>query len=88
MHEYHKETAAIHDKDPPPQEKSAQPGVQRAPSYRSLAAWYGVKLKKKVGKQPCNNKQTVKQEYQAYVTVPLPSVDVNHLKFWKVGGDM
>ena len=88
MREYCKETTAIHNEEPPPQENPAHPGVQRTPSYRSLAAQYGVKLKKKVGKQPSDNKQIVKQEYQAYVTAPLPSVDVNHLKFWEVGGDM
>ena len=86
MHEYHKEATPNDDKELP-QESSAHRGVGHALSHRSLAAQYGGKKRKKTGKKSSGNKQTVKQEYQAYVTAVLSPEEIDLLKFWEVGGD-
>ena len=58
----------------------------RVSGHRLLAAQYRARPKR-TSKKPSVNKQMVKQEYQAYMTAVVSPVEVNHLKFWEVGGD-
>jgi len=51
------------------------------PRYMSLAERYGLGIDMNIG-GPDETEQTVDQEYQAYVTAVLSSVDI--LKFWEV----
>ena len=52
------------------------------PRYMRLAEQYG--LSDMVIGDSHQNEQTVVQEYQAYIMVPLSPRDVNILKFWEV----
>ena len=83
MYEYRKE-AAPDDEELPPQ-SPARPARGHAQSYRSLAAEYGAKPRKRTGKKPSGNRQSVEEEYQAYVTANLSPEEVDNLKFWEVG---
>jgi hypothetical protein len=86
MTTYRKNTA---NKEPTIPETPANPGDGRGlPSYMSLAAQYGLGDNMTPGSSGSdNNKQTLNQEYQAYVTAPLSPVNFEPLKFWEVGGD-
>ena len=60
-------------------------------AYMQLAAEYGLDDDDDmVISNPGNNRhrQTVEEEYQAYVTAPCSSKDVTSLKFWEVSGDI
>ena len=54
------------------------------PMYMSLAHQYGIVDEMEIGG---SNKttQSIKQEFQAYITAPL-SKNVDILKFWEVSG--
>lgn len=60
--------------------------VTEMPKYMTLAAQYGLDDDMDVGASGPGdtNKQTVEQEYQAYITAPLLPKNVNILKFWEV----
>lgn len=57
------------------------------PSYMSLVARYGLEKDMMIGNSG-KSKQTIDQEYQAYVTAPCSPGDVSPLGFWEVGGDI
>lgn len=77
----------ITDKEPTIPGIPVNPGEYRAaPSYMSLAAQYGLGDTMTPGNSN-NNKQTLDQEYQAYVTAPCSPSNFEPLKFWEVGGD-
>jgi len=85
MCEY-REKVAPNDNEEPPQESPAHSRAVRVSGHRLLAAQYRARPKR-TSKKPSVNKQTVEQEYQAYVTAVVSPVEVDHLKFWEVGGD-
>ena len=85
MCEYHKKVAPNNNEEPP-QESPAHSRAVRVSGHRLLVAQYGARLKR-TSKKPSVNKQMVKQEYQAYVMAVVSPVEVDHLKFWEVGGD-
>ena len=85
MCEYCKKVAPNNNEEPP-QESPAHSRAARVSGHRLLAAQYGARPKR-TSKKPSVNKQTVEQEYQAYVTAVVSPVEVDHLKFWEVGGD-
>jgi hypothetical protein len=62
---------------------AGDPGAEEMPKYTSLAAKYGLN-DMDIGESE-GNKQTIEQEYQAYITALLALKMVNILKFWKVG---
>jgi len=54
------------------------------PMYMSLAEQYGLDGLT-IG-EPGGQEQTIDQEYQGYITMPLTLKSVSALKFWEVGG--
>jgi hypothetical protein len=82
MVEY-REQAAAPEEDPSPR---IQPGGTdtNLPSYMSLAAKYGLDDDDKMGiGNRRATEQTVKQEYQAYITSPLSPKSTDIVKFWE-----
>ena len=69
----------------------AYTGDQGEPSYMSLPSKYGLdnmEIGIGIGVGVGNlgeNKQMIKQEYQAYVMLPFLVQSCNPLKFWEVG---
>lgn len=64
----------------------ADPDEGALPAYMSLAAHYDLEDDMTIGASDAQ-KQTVEQEYQAYITTAfLSPKDVSILKFWEVGG--
>ena len=54
--------------------------------YMEIAAHFGLS-DMEIGESPgAKQKQTIDQEYQAYITAPLENNTVNILKFWEVRG--
>ena len=53
----------------------------------TLAAQYGLDNDMTIG-NPGKYQQSVKEEYQAYITVPTLLGKVDPLKFWEVHGDV
>jgi hypothetical protein len=70
--------------EPTPENPAGDRG--KMPSYMSLAANYGLQKDMIIGNSD-NSKQTVDQEYQAYVTAPCSPGSVDPLRYWEVGGD-
>jgi hypothetical protein len=81
MAEYRKNAA----QEEPISENPGDRGVM--PSYMSLGARYGLGNDMMIGNSG-KSKQTVNQEYQAYVTAPCSPGDIRPLSFWEVGGDI
>ena len=67
----------------PIEESHANPEVQLM--FMSLASQFLVEDKVNF-EEPGNNKQTIDQEYQAYMTAPLSWMSI--LRFWEVGTDI
>jgi len=82
MSEYRKKVTANQDEEPLFQ----QDPTYKAPKYMSLAAQYGLLDDMDIGDLG-QSKQTIDQEYQAYVTAPCSPKNTDPLKFWEVGGD-
>ena len=80
MTEYRKNAT----KEEPISENPRDRGVM--PSYMSLGAHYGLEKDMMIGNSG-KSKQTVDQEYQAYITAPCSPPDISPLSFWEVGGD-
>jgi DNA-directed RNA polymerase specialized sigma24 family protein len=62
---------------------TGDPHAGETPKYMSLAEQYGLGSDMDVGDSGANE-QTIEQEYQAYITVPLSPKNINILKFWEV----
>jgi hypothetical protein len=77
------EQAAAYEEDPSP---SVQPGGidTRLPLYMSLAGKYGLDDNDNmdIGKHTATE-QTVKQEYQSYITSLLSPKKTDIIKFWE-----
>jgi hypothetical protein len=63
----------------------ADPDEGALPAYMSLAAHYDLEDEMTIGASDAQ-KQTVEQEYQAYITAFLSPKEMSILKFWEVGG--
>jgi hypothetical protein len=59
----------------------------REEAYTTLAAQYGLDDDMIIGNSG-NYRQTVEEEYQAYVTAPTLSKAVDPLKFWEACRDI
>ncbi len=85
MYEYHEKSATGEN-----EEQSAQAHRANAidhhveESYLNLAKDYGLVGEMDIGESDSDT-QTVKQEYQAYVTGKLSKHEEGILKFWEVG---
>ena len=90
MSEYYERETATADAEPTP--SPARTGDQGEPSYMSLPSKYGLddmEIGIGIGVGVGNlgqNKRTIEQEYQAYVTPPFSVQSSDPLKFWEVGG--
>ena len=60
---------------------------RREEAYMTLAAQYGLDDDMIIG-NPAQYQQSVEEEYQAYITTPTLSGNVDPLKFWEVHGDI
>jgi hypothetical protein len=78
MQEYREKAAAT------PLQTEPAATIKNCPMYMSLAQQYGLADEMEIG-ESSQSVQTIKQEYQAYITAPLVK-NVNILKFWEVGG--
>jgi len=82
MSEYCKKATANQDEEPLFQ----QDPTYKVLKYMSLAAQYGLLDDMDIGDLG-QSKQTINQEYQAYMMAPCLPKNTDPLKFWEVGGD-
>lgn len=64
----------------------ADPGAGDMPAYMSLADQYGLGDEMDIG--TVTSRQTIEQEYQAYITAQLSARSFDILKFWEVSSDV
>jgi hypothetical protein len=60
------------------------PILGESPAYMTLDAQYGLVDDDLAIGGATTQEQTVEQEFQAYVTAPLSSPNIDILKFWEV----
>ena len=81
MREYCERDTLAHNEEPGTD--ATPPCTAAVPAYMSLADYYGLH-DMAIGRSH-RNKQTISQEYQAYIMAPLSAAEVDILKFWEVG---
>jgi hypothetical protein len=82
----YRERASSGEPEEPPASHTT-PHEANAPAFMTLAAQYGLdEDDMSIGDLNNGSKQTVEQEYQAYITAPISKPNTDILKFWEASG--
>jgi hypothetical protein len=80
MDEYRERADAAEQLPPGP----VAQGSSNTPAFMTLAAQYGLEDDGLAFGNNNTSLQTREQEYQTYITAPLTSPDIPHVKYWEV----